>query len=641
MSEISKKRSRGPSLTETHPEVLLDWNDSNRDPNQLTYGSGLKVEWKCHKCSHLWTGTPNNRIKKGVLTGCPSCVGGRLHSSGENSLAALRPELSIEWHPVKNFELNAEQVTVGSDYRAWWQCKDCEHEWQTAICNRTGLDNGCPCCNIGRLHSRGINSLAMVNAKLASQWHPTKNQGLTPFDVVANTNKKVWWLCNKSQCEHPHEWIANINSRTGGSNCPYCYGNHSFCPCDSIATTHPELAAELHPDEPLDPTELSKGSDKVVLWLCNKSQCEHEHSWRSQVKSRALKDTGCAYCAGKIVCKCNSFGTLFPEKASQWSEKNGVKSPFDYTAHSNKIFWWKCEKGPDHEWKGPISDRTRKDQHGGCPFCKSRRVSITNCLATKNPNVAKMWHPALNGELTPNDVLPGTPKRVWWKCQKGPDHEWKVPVGRLTSNATSGSGCPFCQGYQLSVTNRLDVHYPNLVDEWHPEKNGEKIPSEFTTASNKKMWWKCSKCDREWKAAINNRTAKKPRGCAACASHGFDPTAPAFYYAMEIRGPSDLWWYKGGIAADPEHRRYIVERSLKQNGMHLDVKVVQVIQFDVGADAKKFEKKMLRVKKIRAKTNEKFDGSTELFNTNPILHAQENELLDSRKSSQMKLDDFY
>lgn len=146
MSETTKKRMRGPFLTETHPEVLLDWNDENRDPNQMTYGSGLKVEWKCHKCSHIWFATPNNRIKKGVLKGCPSCVGGRLHSGGANSLAALKPEISSEWHPVYNVELNAEQVTVGSDYRAWWQCKDCEHEWQTAICNRTGSDNGCPCC---------------------------------------------------------------------------------------------------------------------------------------------------------------------------------------------------------------------------------------------------------------------------------------------------------------------------------------------------------------------------------------------------------------------------------------------------------------------------------------------------------------
>jgi len=271
-------------------------------------------------------------------------------------------------------------------------------------------------------------------------------------------------------------------------------------------------------------------------------------------------------------------------------------------------------------------------------------VSVTNCLATKNPNVAKMWHTTKNGELTPNDVLSGAGKRVWWRCPNGPDHEWKSPIMRITTADNSdyeSNGCPFCQGYKLSETNRLDIHYPNLVDEWHPEKNGEKIPSEFTTASNKKMWWKCSKCDREWKAAINNRTAKRPRGCAACASHGFDPTAPAFYYAMEIRGPSDIWWYKGGIAADPEHRRYIVERSLKQNGMDLDVKVVQVIQFDVGADAKKFEKKMLRVKKIRANTIERFDGSTELFNTNPILYAQENESLDSRKSSQMKLDGYF
>ena len=158
----------------------------------------------------------------------------------------------------------------------------------------------------------------------------------------------------------------------------------------------------------------------------------------------------------------------------------------------------------------------------------------------------------------------------------------------------SSNGCPCCQGYQLSETNRLDLHYPNLVNEWHTEKNGEKKPQDFTVASNKKMWWKCSTCDREWKGSIVNRTRKRPRGCASCAKSGFDPDAPAYYYAMEIRGPSGIWWYKGGIAADPEHRRYLVERSLKLNGMKLDVSIIQRIKFGKGKDALDFENMMLK-----------------------------------------------
>jgi len=326
-------------------------------------------------------------------------------------------------------------------------------------------------------------------------------------------------------------------------------------------------------------------------------------------------------------------------------------TPFDFSCGTPKKVWWKCENGPDHEWKGRISDRTRKDQHGGCPFCSTpaKLVSITNCLATINPDVAKLWHPEKNGDLTPADVLYGTSKRVWWKCPNGPDHEWKAPVERMASTDKSqyqSNGCPFCQGYKLSVTNRLDLHYPNLVEEWHPTKNrfygGRAIlPSRFTKASNSRMWWKCSKCDHEWNAAINNRTAKKPRGCPACASHGFDPTAPAFYYAMKIMGPSDIWWYKGGIAADPKHRKYIIEKSLKEHGMHVDVKIIQMIKFDVGADARVFEKQLLDVKQIREKTLEKFDGSTELFKTDPIEYAKENGLLDSNKSTQMKLEDYF
>jgi len=496
-----------------------------------------------------------------------------------------------------------------------------------------------------------------MNPKMASEWHPTKNECLSANEVTINHAKKVWWKCEKSQCEHEHEWFTSVNSRTSqASGCPYCVGNQAaFCPCDSIATTNPGLAAQLHPDEAIPATELVAYSEKKVLWKCPNSECKHEHVWTSTVHNRSAGN-GCPFCSNppKQVCECNSFGTLNPVKAKQWSEKNGDLSPFDFTPHSNEKFWWKCANGPDHEWKGPISDRTRKDQHGGCPFCSTpvKRVSITNCLATMNPDAAQLWHPSKNLDLTPRDVLSGSSKKVWWKCPDGPDHEWRAPIERVSGNISKydlpflyeqrePTGCPFCSGHQVSETNRLDILYPKLAEEWHPVKNGTKKPGDFTRASNKKVWWKCSKCDREWNAVIGNRTGKKPKGCSACAKHGFDPTAPAYYYAMEISGPSDIWWYKGGIAADPKHRRYIIERSLKENAMHVDVKIIQVIEFDVGADAKVFEKQLLDIKKIRVKTLEKFDGSTELFSTNPIQYAEENGLFEGEKSTQMKLEDFY
>jgi len=57
--------------------------------------------------------------------------------------------------------------------------------------------------------------------KLASEWHPTKNQDLKPENVTYKSGKKVWWQCPRSD---DHEWQAVIASRSNGVGCPFCAG---------------------------------------------------------------------------------------------------------------------------------------------------------------------------------------------------------------------------------------------------------------------------------------------------------------------------------------------------------------------------------------------------------------------------------
>jgi len=77
--------------------------------------------------------------------------------------------------------------------------------------------NGCGVC-----HGKQVglsNCLATINPELAKEWHPNKNGDLTPFDVTANSNKKVWWLCK----ECGNEWPSRITKRHGaGRGCPEC-----------------------------------------------------------------------------------------------------------------------------------------------------------------------------------------------------------------------------------------------------------------------------------------------------------------------------------------------------------------------------------------------------------------------------------
>ena len=123
------------------------------------------------------------------------------------------------------------------------------------------------------------------------------------------------------------------------------------------------------------------------------------------------------------------------------------------------MVWWKCHKGEDHEWKAAIRDR---NEGGGCGVCANRIVVLSNCLATLKPELAKEWHPTKNGKLTPYDVAPGSHKKVWWKCPRGDDHEWKATV----IHRSYGTGCPICSNAssapELRIYCELKTIFPSI-----------------------------------------------------------------------------------------------------------------------------------------------------------------------------------
>ena len=62
-------------------------------------------------------------------------------------------QLLKEWHPTKNGDLTAKDITQGSVKKVWWLCsKDDDHDWQSTVNNRTN-GTGCPVC-LGRKVSK-------------------------------------------------------------------------------------------------------------------------------------------------------------------------------------------------------------------------------------------------------------------------------------------------------------------------------------------------------------------------------------------------------------------------------------------------------------------------------------------------------
>lgn len=149
-----------------------------------------------------------------------------------------------------------------------------------------------------------------------------------------------------------------------------------------------------------------------------------------------------------------------------------------------------------------------------------------NTLAARYPEIAAMWHPTLNGDLTAEDVTPGSGKKVWWLCPKG--HEWDASV---LNRSSKGSGCPYCINKKaLAGYNDIATTHPEISAQWHIEINGSLTPTQFVSGSDTKVWWKCD-LGHAWEAAIKKRTLRND-GCPYCSNRmileGFNDLASLY-----------------------------------------------------------------------------------------------------------------
>ena len=156
-------------------------------------------------------------------------------------------------------------------------------------------------------------TLAEECPDLAAQWHPTKNEDLTPADVTCGSDRRVWWLCTIGQCGHDHAWEARIDSRDHSKRgCPICAGktpcNEPWC--NSLKALHP-LTVELQWDyernmrlkPPVRPESLLPRSNKLVFWRCDLHSPPHRWTAAPDKRFRKHRPTECPKCARLRQCK--------------------------------------------------------------------------------------------------------------------------------------------------------------------------------------------------------------------------------------------------------------------------------------------------------------------------------------------------
>jgi len=156
---------------------------------------------------------------------CPCCSGQK--TSVSNCLAIKNPNLTSEWHSIKNGDLTPYTITVNSGKKVWWQCsKNPKHEWLMDVKSRN-RGNGCPFCR-GLYASEDYN-LLIDNQKLCEEWNYDKNDKL-PNEYTPHSKQKVWWIC--SECGN--EWVTSISDRNNGVGCPECSKSHGEKECKRV-----------------------------------------------------------------------------------------------------------------------------------------------------------------------------------------------------------------------------------------------------------------------------------------------------------------------------------------------------------------------------------------------------------------------
>ena len=128
-------------------------------------------------------------------------------------------------------------------------------------------------------------------------------------------------------------------------------------------------------------------------------------------------------------------------------------------------------------------------------------------LYVLRPDLAMEWHPTKNGNLGPKDVTPGSPKKIWWLCEKG--HWWQASV----RCRTRGMRCSYCLSVQKHGDQRMVDLKPELLKEWHPSRNRDIRAVDVLAYHREKVWWICSQ-GHEWEAYIRSRLRGKP--CPFC-----------------------------------------------------------------------------------------------------------------------------
>ena len=451
------------SLQTQRPDLAAQWHPTRNarlTPLEVKPSSSTSVWWQCPE-GHDYRSRVANRTHLG--RGCPYCSGQTVGYG--NDLQTQAPAIAAEWDQAKNGATTPSMVTTGVQRQFWWRCAD-GHSWRATVASRVGQGTGCPVCQAGWRRSKpeiGLQfELAHVlgvpvqgDAPVQTTSGPMRVDVLCPDLGVAVEYDGSHWHADtferdtsKSQALMDAGWLViRVRQHPLPLVGPWDVACEEGDPdvytmvCSvlrQLRTAGPEVPVG-HPLREVS-TDLPPRIDAYLLAGSAQATAEADaEAARTRVERKAQRRLNVV----PRPAPGRSLAELSPVIAAEWHPTlNGDLTPLDVSNARNARAWWHCSIcGSD--WEARINERTRR-QNVGCPTCGRGRTAAARMrpesgrsLADLYPDIAVQWHPGRNAPLGPNDVRPGSHKRVWWQDATG--REWQAAVFTRIPRRQSGS----------------------------------------------------------------------------------------------------------------------------------------------------------------------------------------------------------
>ena len=425
-----------------------------------------------------------------------------------------RESLLAEWD-AENNSCTPNSKSFGSHYKAAWKCSECGHQWRAEIKSRTLLNAGCSKCGFAKVAIAQSQPKELGNVEsfckthqlewLLNEWDYEENE-LKPSEVSRSSSKhKISWKCTK--CGHcwkltPNARIkASSNGSVKVSECPMCLKEKQ--------TSFPEQAIYYYVskgfEDAVNGDTATVGMELDIFVPSLMTAIEYDgYAWHKDTEKDLRKNALCKQNGVKIIrvreigCPTLNVDEYCTAISIQPNNRDDL----------SRVLLDICDA------LGFIADiNLNRDEPLIMALYQKRKYE--NSIAYLYPELAKEFHPTLNGTLTAEDINKRSARKVWWKCSVC-RHDWPAAV----SSRTDGHGCPACSGRVL-VQGKNDLETwckqtgnEHILAEWDYEANSQS-PKDTTKKSPYVAVWKCQKCGEPYTARVYNRA--NGYGCPVCS----------------------------------------------------------------------------------------------------------------------------